>query len=93
MTSATLILLDGRAAHTAGVTSLRAACDALLAAPDRVISVSVSGRLPEDSATLPILRLAERLAIAHAFVLDLHLEPDTFHVRFRRSQPATQMEG
>jgi hypothetical protein len=83
-----LTLVHGRDA--AAVSSLRAACEALLSAPDRVRSVSVSGSLVDDRGrSSAILRAAERLARQHGFILDAHLEPGAFEVRFARPSTAT----
>jgi hypothetical protein len=85
-----MLTLVRRGRDAATVSSLRAACEALISAPDRVRSVSISGSLPTDhDPSHSILRSAERLARQHGFILDAHLEPGAFGIRFERPSGPT----
>jgi hypothetical protein len=80
-----LSLVDGAAtAHT--ISSLRAACELLVAAAGRISAVSVSGVLPEtEDPSLPVLSLAQKLATEHGLAVSVEVDERRFIVQFRRS--------
>jgi hypothetical protein len=82
-------VVDGAAtSHT--ISSLRAACDMLEGADGRINAVSVSGFLPEDDdPTLPVMAVAQRLAVEHHLAVVVSVEGRRFVVEFRRGGTPT----
>ena len=84
-----LKVIDGTRGPSRTQASLQAACDLLHGAPDRVTSVSVSGRLPEPgSGAFPVMAAAEQLAAEYEFTVSLHLDGADFIVHFSRREAA-----
>jgi hypothetical protein len=68
--------------------ALRAACETLRTAPERVTAVTVTGRLPPLTGSgLPILAAGQRLAAEYEFGVELRLFGTAFEIRFSRLSP------
>lgn len=66
--------------------ALRAACDALHAAPEEVTAISIVGRVRPGSTALPLLARAESLAKEFELSVVMGLSRGTFEVRFSRDE-------
>jgi len=89
-----LTQIDDGAAAARAVASLRAACEVLTAAGDRVSAVSVSGSLPSPGGAItPVLAAAHRLAAEHALAVHIRLDGEAFEIRFSRSAVRDGVDG
>jgi hypothetical protein len=67
------------------LVSLQAACEILRDSDEPLTSISVSGRLRDtDVGAMPVVSVAERLAVEYGLVVDLRLDGDAYEVHFHR---------